>query len=90
MSVRQALVSVAYEAQLSDVKTGAGRRTIDIDAGTAVVLKTWRMQPSEENDGVRPGEAELLVARPDGSFAELLAGAPRLRTDGRGGVVGRD
>ena len=33
VSVRQALVSVAYEVQISDVKTGTGRRTIDIDDG---------------------------------------------------------
>ena len=33
VSVRQALVSVAYEVSISDVKTGASRRTIDIDDG---------------------------------------------------------
>ncbi|MCB0954112.1 MAG: site-specific integrase, partial [Microthrixaceae bacterium] len=41
VSVRQALVSVAYEVSISDVKTGASRRTIDIDDGVVQVLRDW-------------------------------------------------
>lgn len=44
LSVRQALVSVAYELQLSDVKTSTGRRTIDLDPGTVDVLKAWQIE----------------------------------------------
>ncbi len=42
VSVRQALVSVAYEVSISDVKTGTSRRTIDIDEGVIQVLRDWR------------------------------------------------
>lgn len=54
LSVRQALVLIAYEVQISDVKTGTGRRTIDLDPGTVDVMKAWRI----ESGGVpwrRPG-----------------------------------
>lgn len=68
LSVRQALVSVAYDVQLSDVKTGAGRRTIDLDAGTVDVLKAWRIERAEEKGGVQPTDTEMVVAKPDGSL----------------------
>jgi len=68
LSVRQALVSIAYEVQLSDVKTGASRRTIDLDAGTVDVMKAWRIERAEEKGGVQPADSELVVAKPDGSW----------------------
>ena len=49
LSVRQAIVSVAYDLQLSDVKTSNGRRTIDLDAGTVAVLEMWRSRRDEEH-----------------------------------------
>ena len=54
VSVRQALVSVAYEVSISDVKTGASRRTIDIDDGVVQVLRDWRKARTEECDGIAP------------------------------------
>lgn len=42
VSVRQALVSVAYEVSISDVKTGTSRRTIDIEEDLAQALRDWR------------------------------------------------
>lgn len=41
-SVRQAIVCVAYQIKVSDVKTGTGRRTINLDDRTVGVLRTWR------------------------------------------------
>ena len=56
LSVRQALVSVAYDVQISDVKTGTGRRTIDLDAGTVDVLRgvAHRAQPRSTAASSRP------------------------------------
>ncbi len=67
LSVRQALVAVAYEVQISDVKTGAGRRTIDLDEGTLDVLRRWRAARTEEA-GRDLGEADLVFSKPDGSW----------------------
>lgn len=68
LSVRQALVSIAYEAQISDVKTGTGRRTIDLDRGTVDVLKAWRIERAEEKGGIEPAGDELVFVKPDGSW----------------------
>jgi integrase len=68
LSVRQALVAIAYDVQMSDVKTGAGRRTIDLDLGTLDVLRCWRMARTEEAGGVEPLDSDLLFTKPDGSW----------------------
>lgn len=68
LSVRQALVSIAYEVQISDVKTGTGRRTIDLDPITIDVLKAWRIERAEEKGGIEPSGDELVLVKPDGSW----------------------
>jgi integrase len=68
LSVCQALVAIAYEVDLSDVKTGAGRRTIDVDQRTLDVLRCWRITRTEENAGVEPRESDLVFTKPDGSW----------------------
>jgi integrase len=68
LSVRQAVISVNYEIHLSDVKTGSGRRTIDLDDDTVSVLRRWRKQQAEERlalGGVR-GSGDLVFCHPDG------------------------
>jgi len=78
LSVRQALVSIAYEVQVSDVKTGSGRRTIDLDPGTVDVLKAWRIERAEEKGAIEPRGEELVFTKADGSwihphsFSQLL------------------
>lgn len=67
LSVRQALVSVAYRAQFSDVKTGSGRRSVDLDAGSVDVLRRWRRERAEERGGVEPVAADLVFTKPDGA-----------------------
>src|SRR5207248_14142 len=42
LSVRHAVLNVAYELVTSDVKTPTSRRTIDLDARTVAVLRAWR------------------------------------------------
>jgi integrase len=59
-------VSVAYEVELSDVKTGSGRRTIDPDPGTVDVMKLWRIRRSEECSGRQPGDDDLVFTKDDG------------------------
>ena len=93
LSVQRALVNIAYELQLAEVKTASGRRTIDLDPRTVTVLHDWRKQQLEERvlAGLRPEDFALVFAHPDGSpihpdyfsqcFERLLAkGAlPRIR-----------
>jgi integrase len=68
VSVRQALVSVAYEVHVSDVKTGNGRRTIDIEEDAIAVLDSWRALRTEERGGKAPAKTDLVFSRPDGSW----------------------
>lgn len=70
VSVRQALISVAYEMQISDVKTSFGRRVIDLDKGTVAVLCRWRKTQAEERliSGGSYEDTGLVFGRPDGSW----------------------
>ncbi len=68
LSVRQALVDVAYEVHISDVKTDTGRRTIDIDPSTVDVLRAWRIERAEERGGKEPRGESLVFTKPDGSW----------------------
>lgn len=68
LSVRQALVEVAYVVHMSDVKTDTGRRTIDIDPGTVDVMKAWHIERSEERGGIEPRGEDLVFSKPDGSW----------------------
>lgn len=69
VSVSRALVIVAYDPQLSDVKTGHGRRTIDLEPKTVAVLRAWKKRQIEERmlTSARPG-TDLIFAHPDGSW----------------------
>ena len=66
LSVRQAMVSVGYEVSISDVKTGTGRRSIDLDAGTVAVLRCWFELRTGERGGTEPLRDDLVVAKADG------------------------
>jgi integrase len=68
LAVRQALVSVAYEVQLSDVKTSAGRRTIDLDDGTVAVLEAWRATRTDEAGGTAPLDSDHVFTKVDGNW----------------------
>ena len=64
----RSLVNVAYQPQLSDVKTNNGRRTIDLEPKTVAVLRAWKKRQIEERmlANLRP-TADLIFAHPDGS-----------------------
>jgi len=94
LSVRPAVISVAYEIQLSDIKTEHGRRTIDIDAGTVALLKKWRVRQQREHFallGRRIPENALVFSSPTGEpihpdlFSQIFdravarSGLPRIR-----------
>jgi integrase len=68
LSVHQAMLNVAYEKRLGDVKTDTGRRTIDLDPRTVAVLQAWRqVQLTEQELTGRPStEADVVFAKPDG------------------------
>jgi integrase len=68
LSVRQALVSIAYDIEISDVKTSTGRRTIDLDPVTVDALKAWRIERAEEKGGIEPCGDELVFVKRDASW----------------------
>lgn len=72
VSVRQALISVAYEMQISDVKTSYGRRVIDIDEGTVAIIRRWRKTQAEERlaSGGRYQDTGLVFGRADGGWIQ--------------------
>lgn len=67
VSVRQALVSVAYKVSISDVKTGTSRRTIDIEDDVVEVMRRWRGQRRLERGGVDPAGDDLVFVKADGT-----------------------
>jgi integrase len=68
LSVSRSLVNVAYQPQLSDVKTDNGRRRIDLEPKTVAVLRNWKKRQIEERmlANLRP-TADFIFAHPDGS-----------------------
>ncbi len=68
LSVRQSLLTISYEVQISGVKTSAGRRTIDLDPGTVAVMRRWHQVRTEERSGVAPERDDLVFTKPDGSW----------------------
>ncbi len=68
ISVRHAVLNVAYELILADVKTKSSRRTIDLDPRTVAVLRGWRKAQLEERLalGRRPDDDGIVFAALDG------------------------
>jgi integrase len=64
----QAVIAVAYQLRISDVKTGTARRTIDIDSPVVARLSAWRKRQAEERLLVGPAYDDhgLVFTRPDG------------------------
>jgi integrase len=93
LSIRQALVNIAYKLQLTDVKTQGSRRVVDLDERTVAVLRSWRKGQLEEQllVGRRADDAALVFSQPDGApvhpdyfsqvFERHVAGSslPRIR-----------
>jgi integrase len=75
LSVRQAIISVAYQVKVSDVKTGTGRRTINLDTRTVGVLRAWRKAAVAERMLVGPAftDDDLVFPRPDGTPTHPVA-----------------
>jgi integrase len=96
LSIRQAVISVAYKVMLADIKTDNGRRTIDLDDNTVAVLRGWRRRQREEwvQLAVRYGDDALVFAQPGGApihpdlFSQVFdrtvahSGLPRLSLHG--------
>jgi integrase len=68
LAVRQTVVSVAYEIQLSAPKTAKGRRSIPLDAGTLTELAAHRRAQDHERKlvGIGYADNDLVFAREDG------------------------
>ena len=67
-SIRQTVISVAYEVQLSAPKTSKGRRSVALDDNTLAALASHRRSQVEERLalGVSREDADLVFAREDG------------------------
>ena len=65
----QQILSVGYEAGVADVKTANSRRTIDLDARTVAVMRTWRREQLEQ-------KLSTGRRRDDGFVFTRLDGAP--------------
>ena len=69
LQVRQTLISVNFKAQLSEPKTDAGRRAIDLDPGTVGAIRTHRSHQLEERFALglgRPGPDDFVFTAPTG------------------------
>lgn len=91
--VTQAVLSIEYEASVSDVKTPNSRRTIDLDARTVGILRAWRKRQFEHLllAGQGTSASGFVFASPDGgpvhpdSFSQTFqrlvgrADLPRIR-----------
>jgi len=65
--VDQQILAVEYGTSVADVKTTNSRRTIDLDARTVGVLRTWRRQQLEQRMSTgRHDEDSFVFTRPDG------------------------
>lgn len=93
LSVTQNVTAPNYQVRVSDVKSAHSLRTIDLDARTVAVLRSWRKQHLESYiaTGVRVDESGFVFAKPSGgplhpdyfsqSFERLIAkmDLPRIR-----------
>jgi integrase len=68
LSVTQNVTAPNYRVAVSDVKSAHSLRTIDLDARTVAVLRSWRKQQLESYiaTGVRADESDFVFAKPDG------------------------
>lgn len=93
VAVRQALIAVGYEVQISKPKRKRSRRSIPLDAGTMAALKAWKVRRAEERLawGAAYQDCGLYFVRENGSllhpdsiskaFDQLVrdSGLPRIR-----------
>src|SRR5690606_34590424 len=68
LSVTQNVTAPNYQVTVSDVKSAHSLRTIDLDARTVAVLRSWRKQQLElyMETGVRTDDPGFIFAKPTG------------------------
>jgi integrase len=93
IAVRQTVISVDYEIQVSTPKTASGKRSIAVDPATVAALRRHRVKQLEEKFALGDGYVDqgLVFADPAGGFVHpdgfgkafqrllLEAGLPRIR-----------
>ncbi|MEW6155719.1 MAG: tyrosine-type recombinase/integrase [Actinomycetota bacterium] len=74
LSVRQAVLNVAYEAVIADVKTPMSRRTVDLEPRTVAVLTQWKSDQLEQRRALnlRPKDDSLVFAKPEGTAIQRM------------------
>jgi integrase len=70
LSVRQTVISIAYQIQVSRPKSEAGRRSIALDAKTIKALRGHKRRQLEERFAWGPAweDSGLIFTRPDGGL----------------------
>lgn len=70
LAVRQTVVAIGYDVDISEPKTMAGRRSVSLDPTTVAALKTHRRRQSEERLRAGPAQDEsgLVFTTEDGSM----------------------
>jgi len=68
LAVRQTIISVGYELQISGPKTNRSRRTISLDPGTTQELLAHQLRQDQERSDCGSGwqEHDLVFCLPDG------------------------
>ena len=93
LSIRQTIISIDYQVEISEPKTARGRRSVALDSGTVTALRAHRAAQNQQK--LKLGEAYqdlgLVFCREDGSsihpdrFTQMFdkhvkeSGLPRIR-----------
>jgi integrase len=70
LAVRQTVVAIGYDVDVSEPKTTTGRRSVSLDPTTVAALKAHRRRQAEEllRAELGAGESELVFTTEDGSM----------------------
>jgi integrase len=70
LAVRQTVVAIGYDVDVSEPKTMSGRRSVSLDPTTVVTLKKHRSRQSEDRlrAGPKAEESDLVFTTEDGSM----------------------
>jgi integrase len=70
LAVRQTVVAIGYDVDISEPKTMTGRRSVSFDPTTVAALKKHRRRQSEDGLRARPAaeESDLVFMTEDGSM----------------------
>lgn len=68
VAIRQSIVAVSYQVEISTPKSAKGRRSVALDRATVKLLQAWKAQQQRERLACGPGwtDSGLVFTREDG------------------------